>query len=263
MNGAIIASARYLIRLYYQTKIKYQCSLSKIDKLLSIANFTSIKQENQLFDETMSINQCGTSFPVISWVIREDIMDGINEDFSTIDINSIDENADYPFCYESEYPIEDKKDLLKNIFIRFGSTSTKALGLQINEFVDEISTTVDDFSRPIIDYEKAKEFFQNDERLEKYRDNKIVLFIKEISKVEKTNNNRLNLTPAGDNGYEYTEKELEIIKTHQRGKNILPGTRCVDTRYPNPIELPKLYLSKEEREEVYDKSIGRVLKKLK
>ena len=180
-----------------------------------------------------------------------------------IDIDSIDENGYYPEFYESDYPIEDKKDLLKNIFLRFGSTSTKDLGLQINEFIDEISTTVDDFPRPIIDCEKAKEFFQNDEMLEKYSDNKIISFIKEFSKVEKTNNNRLNLKLAGDNGYEYSEEELEIIKRHQRGKNTLPGTRYIDARYPNPIDLPELYLSKEEREDVINKTIGRVLKKLK
>lgn len=186
MSGDIIASARYLIRLYFQTKIKYQCSRSKIDKLLSIANFISIKEDNQMFDEIMSVNQCGTSFPMLTWIIREDIMDGINEDFNMIDIDSIDENGYYPEFYESDYPIEDKKDLLKNIFLRFGSTSTKELGLQINEFVDEISMTKDDFHRPIIDYEKAKEFFQNDEMLEKYKDNKIISFIKEFSKVEKS-----------------------------------------------------------------------------
>ena len=180
MSGAIIASARYLIRLYFQTKIKYQCSRSKIDKLLSIANFISINQGNPMFNETMSVNQCGTSFPVISWLIREDIMNGINEDFSIIDIDSIDENAHYPEFYESEYPLEDKKELLKNIFLRFGSTSTKELGLQINEFVDEISTIVDGVPRQIIDYEKAREFFQSDEMLEKYSDNKIVSYLCEL-----------------------------------------------------------------------------------
>lgn len=185
MSGDIIASARYLIRLYFQTKIKYQCSRSKIDKLLSIANFISIKEGNQMFDEIMSVNQCGTSFPMLAWIIREDIMDGINEDFNMIDIDSIDENGYYPEFYESDYPIEDKKDLLKNIFLRFGSTSTKELGLQINEFINEISSIVEEGPRPIVDYEKVKEFFHNDEMLEKYSDNKIISFIKEFSKVEK------------------------------------------------------------------------------
>ena len=53
------------------------------------------------------------------------------------------------------------------------------------------------------------------------------------------------------------------MEQNKKRKNVLPGTRCIDTRYPNPIELPALYLSKEEREEVIDKTIGRVLKKLK
>lgn len=183
MAKSIIASARYLIRLYFQTKIKYQCSRSKIDKLLSIANFVSIKQGNQLFNETMSVNQCGTSFPIISWLIREDIMDGINDDFSTIDIDTIDENAFYPFFYESEYPIEDIQELLKNVFLRFGSTSTKELGLQINEFVGEISTIVDGVPRPIIDYKKATQFFSDDKKLEKYPENKIISYLCELKEL--------------------------------------------------------------------------------
>ena len=188
MNGTIIPSARYLIRLYFQTKIKYQCSRSKIDKLLSIANFISIKQGNQMFNETMSVNQCGTSFPMLTWIFREDIMDGINDDFNIIDVNSIDENTYIPFIYESEFLLENERDLLKNIFLRFGSTSAKDLGLQINEFIDEISTIVEEASRPIIDYEKAKKFFQNDELLEKYSENKIVKFINEITRDEKLEN---------------------------------------------------------------------------
>ena len=188
MKGTIIPSARYLIRLYFQTKIKYQCSRSKIDKLLSIANFISIKQGNQMFNETMSVNQCGTSFPMLTWIFREDIMDGINDNFNIIDVNSIDENAYYPEFYEYEFLLGNERDLLKNIFLRFGSSSAKELGLQINEFIDEISTIVEEAPRPIVDYEKAKDFFQNDEMLEKYSENKIVEFINEITHDEKLEN---------------------------------------------------------------------------
>lgn len=176
--GNIGAAARYLIRLYFKTEPKYQCSRTKIEKLLSIANYISIRQQDQMFNETMYVNQCGTGFPVVAWLFREDIMDGINDDSGIIiDPNFIDENAYCPDIYDSDYPLGDREDLLKKVFLSFGACSAKHLGIEINGFVKEISITREDLPRPIIDYEKAAQFFENDEVLEKYSDNKIVSFI--------------------------------------------------------------------------------------
>jgi hypothetical protein len=182
--GNIGAAARYLIRLYFKTEPKYQCSRTKIEKLLSIANYVSIRQQSQMFSETMCVNQCGTGFPEVAWLFREDIMEGINDDSGVIlNSNFIDENAYYPDVYESDYPLGDKEDLLKMVFLSFGACSAKYLGIEINGFVKEISKDTEDFPRPIIDYEKAARFFGNDELLEKYSENKIISFILNISPI--------------------------------------------------------------------------------
>lgn len=174
------AAAKYFIQLYFQTTLPYQCSRMKIEKLLSIVNYVSLKSGKPLFNQIMRVNQCGTGFPEISWLIREDIKDGQNDDSGIkISPDMIDKTRGYPEIYHYDTIFnDDERKLFNEVFCTFGAYSAKYLGIAINEFVDKISVTNNDSERPIIDYDKAMVFFENDDCLTEFPDNKIILFIK-------------------------------------------------------------------------------------
>lgn len=73
----------------------------------------------------------------------------------------------------------------------------------------------------------------------------------------------LVLVEAGENGYEYSEKELSIIRENQkRIRRLSFFSEYGGLEIRNPIELPQLYLSREEKDEVIKKTIGNVIAKL-
>ncbi len=177
------AAAKYFIQLYFQTTSPYQCSRMKIEKLLSIVNYVSLRSGKPLFNQIMRVNQCGTGFPEISWLIREDIKDGENDNSGIkISPDMIDETRDYPEIYHCDTIFnDDERRLFNEVFYSFGAYSAKYLGIAINQFVDKISVKNNDSERPIIDYEKAINFFRNDDNLAEFPNNEIILFIKNYS----------------------------------------------------------------------------------
>ena len=65
----------------------------------------------------------------------------------------------------------------------------------------------------------------------------------------------IELKLAPEDGYEFTEEEHKIMAEHTRQTYDHINNRKI-------IVLPELYLSKEERQQVYDNCVGNVFKAL-
>lgn len=72
----------------------------------------------------------------------------------------------------------------------------------------------------------------------------------------------LILKEAGPDGYDFSEKDLEIMSKSQVKRTVAVSPDDTEAPMHNLIDLPELYLSAEEKKEVFDKTIGNVLKKL-
>ncbi len=171
-------AAKYLIQLFEKTEPQYECGRIKIEKLLSIAQFVSIKKGNPLFSDNLLVNQCGTGFKEIAWHISPSVFEGENDN-SRIQESQIDETSSTTddTDYSLIIPNEDIC-LLKDVFLNFGAYDPKVLGIKINDFVDDIkSQTNVDSNRPIVDVKMAQKFFNEKFTYTKYSKNFIIDYI--------------------------------------------------------------------------------------
>lgn len=161
--------ANFIIQLYYKTGKKYHCTRSKVEKLLSIAGFVVMaKKSASLYNEDIVVNSCGTGFAEFPGCFPPDIIEGtedetnekINEDLSTL----LDESQGVaiPLSYkEISAPLEEHtKQLLSNIFIRFGNYGSDKLGKAIDKFKGKASK-VSDSGQMIIDATKVYDLFKS------------------------------------------------------------------------------------------------------
>lgn len=177
-SDKIIEYANYFVQLYYAVSdtLYYPCSRVLIEKLLSIANFKCLRDNQKpLFTDTMFVNQCGTGFS-LEWYFEGDIIfSNVEPDNSAIQEENIHFDVRIPTKYRSSIS-EAEKSFLKDIFLRFGGYSAKTIGLEINEFIDAISAE-NDVGRIIVDPQKSTKFFSSEENLAKFRNNFIIGYV--------------------------------------------------------------------------------------
>ena len=132
--ATLLDAANYIIQLYYKADEKYTCTKTKVEKILSIAQMTALYNNDKIFDDDISINPCGTGFPLLSRFLLSDIIIGCEEENGTsIDINNLKD--EYPALYAIQDVLSlEHKNLLKEVFSLFGNYKAKALGLLIDEF---------------------------------------------------------------------------------------------------------------------------------
>lgn len=186
----IFDAANYLIQLYYQTGEKYYCNIAKLERLLCIANFIAIKNDLPLFNDCMTIRNFGTGVPILYTNFLGDICGIKGSRFSNdleiyecrkpIPINELDPTRRIPPIYEihnNELTKLDKQ-LLKDVFLRFGAYSTKDTAFYIDDFKNEIAgTEYSNRNELIVDTNKIKRFFTDNNKLEEYKDNEVVQFV--------------------------------------------------------------------------------------
>ena len=157
----VIDAAKYLIQFFYKSGEKYHCTKTKIEKMLTIAFLTFIKNDRKLFSSKIYIAECGTYIPLLSRFIFGNITEGqIPENNLKIDKNvALDGNIPPLYSIETQVS-EDIHNILADVFYAFGNYEPSHLGKLLDEFKMEISIEdEEDPSKSIIDSEKAIKFF--------------------------------------------------------------------------------------------------------
>jgi hypothetical protein len=72
---------------------------------------------------------------------------------------------------------------------------------------------------------------------------------------------KIKLTPVSVNGYTFTQEEKSIIK-QDNSKRIIATMINNSSLNSNLKEMPELYISDKEHEEIAYNTVGRVLEKL-
>lgn len=166
----LLESAKFLIRLYYQTGEKYNCVRPKIEKLLSIASFIKMKDGQAFFMEDIVLKNCGVGIPQLEVFLIEEIIKK-SPNNSRID-DEINFDIDVPAVYQGQDDIdEENKNLLIDIFREFGNFDSKLLGTEIDEFKNKIA------DGKKVSLEKAKAFFNSESVLQEYATNGVLKYI--------------------------------------------------------------------------------------
>lgn len=134
----LLQATDYLIKLYESTREKYRCTTTKLGKLLSIAAFICAKSKIRLFNDDIITQNCGTTLSRISNKYDYTIIDSPLEATEPIDKNEIIYNVDSVLSTRI-------KDLLLDIFLRFGKYPARDMGQNIDSFKAQIlqGNTVD------------------------------------------------------------------------------------------------------------------------
>lgn len=139
----LIEAANYLILLFYKTDKEYSCSRTKLAKLLSIIAFKYALQDKKIFrEEIYKYYDCGTNIIEIMNNYTRDIYmcfdykDNTNPISDTLkDESSLDKNI------LDRYPIkslnDEFKEIVEEVFFKFGAYSTSQLGECIVPIVNQ------------------------------------------------------------------------------------------------------------------------------
>lgn len=156
----ILDAANFLIQLYYKTAKRYNCTRTKIEKLLVLANLIAFANNTTLFDHAMLINKCGVGIPILGGFYLSNIVEGEDSN-KAISPDLIDESIIVPTVYKLQSEIDDNtQKLLIEIFLKFGAYDAWRIGNMYDEFKYEISdTNPQDIEHPIIVSAKTNTYF--------------------------------------------------------------------------------------------------------
>ncbi len=166
----VIGAAKFIVQLYYKCDSRYKCSRTKLEKLLTIASLTVMKNGDELFVDKITINQCGTGIPALSNKFLPDLIGGVeDEDGNPISRAMVCNSVEAPSIYKIEETekVDSKiEKLLEDVFINFGNYKAVELGKKLDEFKCELSVSSDLYDRDIICSTKVHDFFvRNNESL--------------------------------------------------------------------------------------------------
>lgn len=176
----ILDAAKFIIQLYYKTGEKYHCSRTKVEKLLSIANLIAFKNNTKLFEEEIWVNRCGVGIPVLSVFFFSDIVAGkVEEESKHIELSEINENVQIPTMYNLYSTIGfTERELLTNVFLRFGAYDALIIGQAFDEFKGEICVeNKSNQEHPIVNFERSYDFFNDLLMKPKMRKNELIDYI--------------------------------------------------------------------------------------
>lgn len=153
----LFEAARYLYRKFYYDG--FDCSRTKIGKLLTISYLICIKQNINIFKEKILVEQCGTSIP--------DLADEFGDLYPNLSNNLPDR---YIEDYNAYLP-DDVKTVLNDVYKKFGKNACADLGNLIDTFKEEISKRDEVDNRLYIDEEKVINNFTLESLYSKNNDN--------------------------------------------------------------------------------------------
>lgn len=172
----------YLVSLFYKTDCKYWCSRTKINRLLTIYKFCTIKYKSDVLKGEYVIsnpkNKIGIWFPKLNGYIDRDVYLKYNimEDNCEKIIEQFNENAEIPKIFEVEKEISViSKILLEKIFREFGNYPLNVLAPMVDEVI---------LKMPIKEIEGKTEIDTNnfENFLNTNTNNEVFNFIKEYRK---------------------------------------------------------------------------------
>ena len=158
----------YLIQLFYKTGKKYSCTQTKLGKLLSILAFKYARNEQLLFNESISKYppHCGTLIEDLVFIPKDIYIRDLDvEDPDKLKIinEPFDDKAEIPNNYMDINNLSDqvKKDI-EDLFRLFGSYPASKLGEYLNPIVE---LTVSDDNKIILNMIKTisiEDFSENE-----------------------------------------------------------------------------------------------------
>lgn len=158
----IVEAAKYVVQLYYMTGQQYHCSLTKVEKILAIADLIIMRSGKKLFSNEIISHDCGVGFPILSDYLYSNIIEGNPEQNNFIGVD-FDDTIEIPRLYAIENPeaIPNYLRLLLNdVFRQFGDYTAKDLGLLFNVFKDEILSVQTINGEHFIDPVSVQNYFQ-------------------------------------------------------------------------------------------------------
>lgn len=141
-NENLKVLAFYLVSLYYKTGCKYLCSITKINRLLTIYKFCTLKYNDESLRGEYIINTSMWFDSLWFCIYKEEYF---NENLMKQECKEITEEinefAEVPEKYKVEHQIGvSSKILLEKIFRKFGNYSLNDLGPMIDEIIFEMPT---------------------------------------------------------------------------------------------------------------------------
>ena len=140
-----------------------------------------LSHDRDLFIDKNVINPCGTGYPVLANHFFGDIIDGTEkENNCAIKGVCVDEHIQIPAIYEIDdcTPIPEYMcNLLSDVFFKFGNYEARRLGIILDEFKNDIVTIDEITKREVIDNERARVFFKDQEVFRNYNENEIISYI--------------------------------------------------------------------------------------
>ena len=157
----ILEAAKFVVQLYYRAEQKYHCTLTKVEKILAIADLIVMRDGTELFSDKIVSHDCGVGFPILSNFLYSNIVSGEDEQSQPITC-ALDENIDIPKMYQisDDFP-KYVKDILTNVFREFGDYTAKDLGLSFNVFKETLLSSEVIDNEKVIDSKKVQEHFKN------------------------------------------------------------------------------------------------------
>lgn len=163
-TNSVLGPANYLVQFFIKCNDKYGCPDKKMEKLLFVADMICLKNGFSLFDDDIVIVNCGVriSYKFPSY-LRGDIVKQEKQLVKSnvcIPISDIDESIDYHEIYtiETKNLSEQKKEIIKSVFLRFGAYESSKLG----ELIDGFKNSLADEDGKKISVQKCIDFFSKD-----------------------------------------------------------------------------------------------------
>lgn len=172
------SAAKFLASLYFKTGKRYTCTKTKIEKMLTIAWFIKLRNGEQLFINSVLINNCGTGVSGLEEFEATVLMGSEPENRKRITDCICSEETNVPEIYKEKSIgyIDDKiKKLLVDVFKEFGNWKAADIGIALDEFKDDVSTFSELYDRYIVDFQKSRALFSD--AIDKYEKNEIINFV--------------------------------------------------------------------------------------
>lgn len=157
----ILEAAKFVVQLYYKAEQRYNCTLTKVEKILAIADLIVMRDGTEMFSDKIVSHDCGVGFPVLSSFLYSNIISGGDEQSQPITC-TLNEKVDIPKLYQisDDFP-NYAKEILTRVFREFGDFTAKDLGLSFNLFKNGILANELIDNEKVIDEKKVPLYFKN------------------------------------------------------------------------------------------------------
>ncbi len=173
--------ANYVVQLFFRCEEKYNCTNTKIEKILAISALAFMKNDETLFEEAIVKKNCGLGVAYLPLKFQGVIIDGgLEGEKKSLNYSCLkNELPEIPRYINDEENILDSKvkALLTKVFLQFGAYKSSDIGALLDSFKSEISIVNKLYSEPIVDSDKVRAFFSDKHIINMYKNNEVFEFI--------------------------------------------------------------------------------------